>query len=72
MNIYEACEDIIGKKLAYSIMTNPKLGLHWCVIAAMSDPRNAARPHACAVIRAFLAKQKAAVATDRAARHEQR
>lgn len=58
MNIREACEDIMGEKLASSIIADPKLGLAWCVVAAMSDARNAKRPRACGVIRAWLAEQK--------------
>jgi len=58
MNIREACEDIMGEKLASSIIADPKLGLAWCVVAAMSDARNANRPRACGVIRAWLAEQK--------------
>jgi hypothetical protein len=56
MNIREACEDIMGEKLASSIIAD--MGINWCVVAAMSDPRNAKRPRACGVIRAWLADQR--------------
>jgi len=58
VNIREACEDIMGEKLASGIIADPKLGLHWCVVAAMADPRSDKRPRACGVIRAWLAEQK--------------
>lgn len=57
MDIREACEDIMGEKLAASITSN--MGIHWCVVAAMADPRSDNRPHARAVIRQWLAEQKA-------------
>lgn len=56
MDIREACEDIMGEKLASSIIAD--MGIDWCVVAAMSDPRNADRPRACGVIRAWLAANK--------------
>lgn len=57
MNIREACEDIMGEKLASSIIAD--MGIHWCIVAAMADERASKRPRACAVIRAHLAEQKA-------------
>lgn len=60
MDIREACEDIMGEKLASSIIAD--MGIHWCVVAAMTDPRNANRPRANGVIRKWLADQKAAQA----------
>jgi hypothetical protein len=60
LNIREACEDIMGEKLASNIIADPKLGLHWCVVAAMADERNANRPRACRVISDWLAEQKSA------------
>ena len=62
MNIREACEDIMGEKLAANIIAD--MGIHWCVVAAMSDPRNAKRPRACGVIREWLAEQKRATQGD--------
>jgi len=56
MDIREACEDIMGEKLASGIIAD--MGIHWCVVAAMADPRNADRPRACGVIRKWLADQK--------------
>lgn len=56
MNIREACEDIMGEKLASSIIAD--MGIHWCIVAAMADERNAKKPRACAVIRDYLAEQK--------------
>lgn len=50
----------MGEKLASSIIADPKLGLHWCIVAATADERASKRPRACAVIRAHLAEQKAA------------
>ena len=58
MDIREACEEIMGEKLAARITA--AMGLHWCVVAAMSDPRSNDRPAACGVIRAWLAEQRAA------------
>jgi len=57
MNIREACEDIMGEKLAAEIIAD--MGISWCVIAAMSDLRNSKRLRACGVIRSWLAEQKA-------------
>lgn len=51
MDIREACEDIMGERLASNIIADPTLGLAWCVVAAMADPRNGDKPRACAVIR---------------------
>lgn len=56
MNIREACEDIMGERLASSIIAD--MGLPWCIVAAMSDPNHTERPRVCAVIRAHLAEQK--------------
>ena len=56
MDIRDACEDIMGEQLASSIIAD--MGIHWCVVAAMSDPRNDKRPRACGVIRAWLADQR--------------
>jgi len=56
MDIREACEDIMGEKLAASITAD--MGLNWCVVAAMADPRSDNRPRACSVIRAWLADQR--------------
>ncbi len=58
MDIREACDDIMGEKLASAIIAD--MGISWCVLAAMTDPRNARRPHACAVIRAWLENEKRA------------
>jgi len=35
MNIREACEDIMGEKLAATIIAD--MGIRWCVVAAMAD-----------------------------------
>lgn len=59
MNIREACEDIMGEKLASSIIAD--MGIHWCIVAAMADPNHINRPRACAVIRSHLAEQKVKV-----------
>lgn len=56
MDIREACEDIMGERLASSIIAN--MGMHWCVVAAMADPRSDNRPRARTVIRQWLAEQK--------------
>lgn len=56
MNIREACEDIMGEKLASSIIDD--MGIHWCVVTAMADSNHVNRPRACAAIRAHLAEQK--------------
>lgn len=56
MNIREACEDIMGENLASSIIAD--MGIHWCVVAAMVDPRHLDRPRAVTTIRAYLAEQK--------------
>lgn len=58
MDIREACADIMGEKLASNIIADPTLGLAWCVVAAMLDPRNINRPRACKVIREYIAEQK--------------
>lgn len=57
MDIREGCEDIMGEKLASSVIAH--MGIAWCVVAAMSDPRNSNKPRANGVIRAWLAEQKA-------------
>jgi len=62
MDIREACEDIMGENLASNIIAD--MGIRWCVVAAMSDPRNADKPRACGVIRKWLADQKAAAVTN--------
>ena len=58
MDIREACEDILGERLASNMIADQKLGLAWCVIAAMSDPRSDKRPRACGVIRAWIEEQR--------------
>lgn len=58
----EAAKRAAGKFAPYyvrRIIADPKLGLHWCVVAAMSDPRSDNRPRARGVIREWLAEQKA-------------
>ena len=56
MDIREACEDIMGETLASRVIAD--MGIHWCVIAAMADPRNAEHPRASAVLRAWLENEK--------------
>ena len=56
MDIREACEDIMGEKLAASIIAD--MGLRWCVVSAIADPRSDERPKARAVISAWLKEQK--------------
>jgi hypothetical protein len=56
MDIREACEDIMGEQLASDIIAD--MGIAWCVVAAMADPRNSDKPRACGVIRAWLDEQK--------------
>jgi hypothetical protein len=60
MDIREACEDIMGEKLASSIIAD--IGIHWCAVAAMLHPRNVDRPRACGVINAWFSDQKTASA----------
>lgn len=56
MDIREACEDILGERLASSITAD--MGQHWTIVAATADPRSYDRPRAMAVIREYLAEQK--------------
>lgn len=58
MNIREACSNIIGEKLAASIIA--EMGMHWCVIAAMTEAKTPTHDKECAVINAWRAEQKSA------------
>ena len=57
MDIREAIEDIMGERLASSIIAD--MGIHWAVIGAMCDPRANDRPTAVRAIREWQAEQKA-------------
>jgi len=61
MNIREACANIIGEELAASIIAD--MGLHWCVVAAMTEAKTPRHDRECAVIRAWNAEQQAGRAT---------
>ena len=54
MNIREACDSIMGPALAKAIIAD--MGIHWCVIAAMSDPESDHQPAARIAIRAWNAE----------------
>lgn len=58
MNIVQACEHILGAKLARSMIANPTLGLNWCVISAMCQATTAHNPQAIAAIKAHNAELK--------------
>ena len=57
MNIREACGTIIGDNLALKIIADQ--GIHWAVIAAMSDATVSDDPIAIQTIRTWNAEQKA-------------
>lgn len=61
MNIREACSAIMGDKLARSIIAD--MGIHWAVVAAMSEATMTDDPVALQTIRAWVAQNK----VDRAA-----
>lgn len=56
MNIREAVGRIIGQELADDIIADQ--GMHWAVIAAMTEARTPRHDRECAVIRAWRAEQK--------------
>lgn len=56
MNIREACDRILGSKLAAAIIADQ--GLHWAVVAAMCDCRVSHGPAVKAAIDAYNAELK--------------
>lgn len=55
----EACETIMGKRLASNIIAD--MGLHWCVVAALADDRSDRNPRSVAIIREWLSADRAAL-----------
>lgn len=58
MTIEQACRIILGNKLAAAIIEEQ--GIHWAVVAAMTDARTSDDPRALAAIRKWNDDQKAA------------
>ena len=56
MNIREAVANIIGERLCASIVAD--MGMHWAVIAAMTEAKTPTHDRECAVINAYLAELK--------------
>lgn len=57
MNIREACDKILGPRLAAAITKDQ--GLHWCALAAMADCKVSHGPAVKAAIDAYFAALKA-------------
>jgi hypothetical protein len=66
MNIREACERVLGKELAASIIAD--MGINWCVIAAMAEAKVSHGPAVKAAIAAHNAELKRKNADDEARR----
>ncbi len=58
MNIEEACRVILGNKLAAAIIADQ--GVHWAVVAAMTEAKTNHDPRALKAIRDWNAEQKRA------------
>ena len=56
MNIREAVSNIIGGRVCDAIVADQ--GMHWAVIAAMTEARTPTHDRECAVINAYLAELK--------------
>lgn len=54
MNIREACDIVLGKKLSAAITTDQ--GMHWCALAAMADCKVSHGPLVKAAISAYFAE----------------
>ena len=61
MNIREACGSIMGDELSRKIIDDQ--GIHWAVVAAMSDATTDDDPVAIQTIRSWNAEQKTAQPT---------
>ena len=57
MNIREACEHIMGRDLAASMIKD--MGVHWCALAAMADCKVSHGPECKAAISAYFAELRA-------------
>lgn len=58
MTIEEAVAAIIGKDLADSIISD--MGVHWAVVAAMTEARTTDDPEAISTINSWVEEKKAA------------